>query len=517
MRHLRLWLLLFFLLLGWPAWAHDETADSLLKLVVEPGVIRLDYEIHFSGTESFTRIRSLDSNGDETYSDFEKEAFLGVRELDFLEQASLRMDGKGLALRPIARKVEVDTNSVTGLSKISVYHSFESDPFESPSAHARLEFSDKAFGWTRLELGGGLGPGLVEEGPSRGRKHQLVVDLGSQARARTATEQSTTASDDRLLELVGANLTPGIIATALLLAFVFGALHALTPGHGKTMVAAYLVGSRGTFSQAVFLGLVVTFTHTISVFLLGIACFYYFDKVVPEQTIPWIAFASGVLVVVVGAVLLVGRLRGADWGHGHSHSHGHDHSHDHHSHAHDHDHHGHDHSHDHHSHAHDHDHHGHDHSHDHHGHAADHRGSCQETDLAASLEGHHHLGHHHAEGNPPSHPHQPEVAKKVSGWALLSLGISGGLVPCPDALLVLLSAIALNRLAFGLLVLVAFSLGLAAVLVAIGVAVVSAARVADRFMPGRETVARISVVAYGLVCLLGLVMAWRALVSAGVL
>ena len=99
----------------------------------------------------------------------------------------------------------------------------------------------------------------------------------------------------------------------MLAAFAFGAVHALSPGHGKTLVAAYLVGSRGTPRHAVFLGLMVTFTHTISVFALGLVTLYLSRFVLPETITPILGAISGLTIVWVGATLLYRRTIGSGW------------------------------------------------------------------------------------------------------------------------------------------------------------------------------------------------------------
>src|ERR1700685_2675581 len=138
-------------------------------------------------------------------------------------------------------------------------------------------------------------------------------------------------------------LTPWMIAAAIGIAFVLGAAHALTPGHGKTIVAAYLVGSRGTLKHAAFLGAMVTFTHTVSVFLLGLATLFLFQYIVPQKVTQVLGAISGLSIVAIGGWVLYKRLH-------HAHAHSHDHAHHHHHH---HDHHHHDHPHDHsHSHTH---------------------------------------------------------------------------------------------------------------------------------------------------------------------
>ena len=233
----------------------------------------------------------------------------------------------------------------------------------------------------------------------------------------------------------------------MLVAFGIGALHAVEPGHGKTMVAAYLVGSRGTPKHALLLGGMVTFTHTVSVFLLGFITLFLSQYIMPETLTRYLGVLSGLAIVWIGGILLYRRWRTYRGLAHHHHHHEHDHSHDHgHSHSHSH---GHDHSH-----QHDHGHnHGHSHDHDH---AHQHSHSHGVT--------HTHDGH--------THSHVPEG--EISIGSLLALGASGGMVPCPAALVLLLSCISLGRPGLGILLLITFSLGLALVLMAIGLAVLGA-------------------------------------------
>ena len=127
----------------------------------------------------------------------------------------------------------------------------------------------------------------------------------------------------------------GVLIVLLLAAFAWGALHALSPGHGKSMVAAYLVGTRGTARHALALGLTVTVTHTIGVFALGLVTLLLAQYVLPEQLYPWLNLASGLLVALIGAGVLRARLRtlrarrAQAAGHGDGH-HPHEHDHDHH-------------------------------------------------------------------------------------------------------------------------------------------------------------------------------------------
>ena len=205
-------------------------------------------------------------------------------------------------------------------------------------------------------------------------------------------------------------LSLGVILVSLLVAAFWGAAHALTPGHGKAIVAGYLVGTKGRPLDAVLLGGIVTVTHTIGVFALGFVTLLLSQFIVPETLYPWLTLVSGVLVVAVGATVLLARIRG--------------------------------------------------------------RGHAQ----------HHHHHHHHGDGGHHQHDHgghhQHDHALERRG--LLGVGVAAGLLPCPSALVVLLSAIALHRVGFGLALIVAFSLGLACTITGIGLVAVLAKRVFAR-------------------------------------
>jgi nickel/cobalt transporter (NicO) family protein len=187
----------------------------------------------------------------------------------------------------------------------------------------------------------------------------------------------------------------GVVLLSLLVAGFWGAAHALTPGHGKAIVAGYLIGSRGTPRHAVLLGAVVTVTHTAGVFALGLVTLLLSRFVVPERLYPWLTVASGFLVIAVGASVFWKRWR-EQRAYGHAHARGHD--------------------------------------------------------------------HHHAH----------------DARGLLGIGVAAGLLPCPSALVVLLSAIALHRIGFGLALIVAFSFGLAATITGIGLLAVLARRAFGR-------------------------------------
>lgn len=307
-------------------------------------------------------------------------------------------------------------------------------------------------------------------------------------------------SRDRLAELIAVPaVTPLVALLGLLLAAMLGAIHALSPGHGKTVVGAYLIGSRGTARHAAFLGLTVTVTHTLGVFALGFATLFASQYVVPEKLFPILSLISGGIVLAMGASLFASRLRTAirnsgrrEANHQSSQSPSHDDGHHHHRHG---DHVHHDHSHESHSHGDAHSHGGHSHrdgdSHDH-----DHRDSS--------------LVHSHGG---KAHTHLPPGAdgSRVTWRSLLALGIAGGLLPCPSALIVLLSAISLHRVGYGLVLVVAFSVGLAATLTAVGLAFVYAGRLMKRPARSGRLVRLLPVVSAFVIMCVGLAIFYQAL------
>jgi ABC-type nickel/cobalt efflux system permease component RcnA len=272
-----------------------------------------------------------------------------------------------------------------------------------------------------------------------------------------AEASDSAKSDGGFVSLIenGGSLSVWGAILALGLALVFGMVHALTPGHGKTMVAAYLAGTRGQARHALILGGTVTVTHTAGVFALGIVTLSLSQFIVPEQLYPWLNLASGVMVVGIGVFAIRDRLRrwlraarprpaAVPVAHEHGHEHAHDHAHDH----------------------------GHDHGH----------------------------GHSHA---PPD---------ELSMRSLVALGVSGGLLPCPSALVVLLSAIALHRLAFGLALIVAFSFGLASVISGIGLAVLYARKLFTRVPSDHGRIVQVLPVASAvIITALGLILTARSL------
>jgi nickel/cobalt transporter (NicO) family protein len=235
--------------------------------------------------------------------------------------------------------------------------------------------------------------------------------------------------DDGFASLIAQeDIGVGVILVSLGLAFFWGAAHALSPGHGKAIVTAYLVGQRGTPRHAAALGLIVTATHTVGVFALGLVTLALSQFIVPEQLYPWIGLVSGLLVIGVGASVLLSRIR-----HRRAHRHG-----------------------------------------------------------------HHHDHHHHGSGE--------------LGWrSLTAVGVSGGLLPCPSALVVLLAAISLHRIGLGLALIVAFSAGLALSIAGIGLAAILAKRTFARAGLQGRVIGLLPAVSALVIVIAGAAMTVRAL------
>lgn len=295
------------------------------------------------------------------------------------------------------------------------------------------------------------------------------ISTTNEANSRTAPTtaaplayQQNRFGEDEFANLLSRTLdTPGAIAAVLALAFMLGAAHALTPGHGKTIVGAYLVGSRGTAKHALFLGLTTTITHTAGVFALGLLVLFASRFILPERLYPWLGVLSGLLVVVIGFSILRGHL--ANW-------------------------------------------------------------LITRGRTAAPVdEGiHYHFGvaHTHLPGDKShSHTHRDhsDHPQTMNMRNLLALGISGGLLPCPSALILLLSAIALRQVGVGLVLIVVFSLGLASVLTGIGLVLVYAGRFLER-LPLRHnaiTSRLLPAASAAFITIAGVIITVRSLVEIG--
>jgi len=252
-----------------------------------------------------------------------------------------------------------------------------------------------------------------------------TVRAAAASEPAAAAPTASAARSNQLADMLVAERGPWFVVLTLLVAVLLGALHALEPGHGKTLLAVSLVGARATFSQAAILAGALTFAHTAGVLLLGFAIIALKGAFVPADVYPWITLLSGMAIAIIGA-RAVQRQVAARVPFAHVHPHAHEHAHDH-------------------AHAHEHR------AHDPHAH------------------GHSHDDEAHARSHAP--PGTAPLRFGPTVWAAMT----GGVAPCPAALVVLFAALAQNVLVYGIVAIVFFSIGLATTLTGLGIAVVRGA------------------------------------------
>jgi len=425
------------------------TINSFSRLDFVPSAVRVTYIVDYAEIPTFQLMPRLDTTGDGVLDAAESAAFLDGTLPDLVRGLQLTIGGRPLALTTRERTA-VLVPGQGGLPTLRVEMHLDAALPSDWSTGGAARYADGNFGdrlgWREVVVRGGAGiaidgdAALDEDRSDELRSYPqdlLTAPLNRREATFTLRPAPGTATGNagaaaaapgqrgplgglttsRVAGLAQVEqLTPGAILLAILAAMFWGALHALSPGHGKTVVAAYLIGTRGTARHAVFLGLTVTITHTLGVFALGAVTLWLSRFLLPETLYPWLNVLSGIAVVAIGITLAWQRLHGAEGvASGHEHA----------------------------------------------------------DDEQVGLP------HTH---NGRTHTHLPPGAagERVTRRSLLALGVSGGLIPCPSALVLLLGAIALGRIGFGLLLVVAFSAGLAGVLTAIGILCVHARRLFGR-------------------------------------
>lgn len=483
------------------AFAHplgNFTINQYAGLHLQPNLIQIDYVMDMAEIAAFQEIELIDANGNLQPDDSEAAAYHPMRCASLLPSLNLSVDNRSVELSLVSSAVEFPAGA-GGLLTMRLTCEYQAAAAFGERAVA-LSFENKVFadrlGWQEIVV---IPDGLTVQGhyDSVSLSHRLtqypedllssppgqrVIALAITTVGRDAQEPSpvplnasqSSSRDDAFTRLI---LVEDITLPALLLAlavsFVWGAMHALTPGHGKTIVGAYLVGARGTMKHALYLGLTTTITHTLGVFALGLIALLAARFIQVESLYPWMSLCSGLFVVGIGINLLVNRLRTAGlnlsrvhtkvrvesgkiaWTHPHTHKY------------------------------------------------------VLDTSIGIPHLHVHEHGHPHHGHTDAHHSHFPP--ERVTWRSLLALGVSGGLIPCPSALVVLLGAIALNKTAFGLLLVAAFSLGLAGTLTAIGMLFVYAGRLFERFPSQGQLIRILPVMSALLVSVLGMFIIWNAL------
>ncbi len=349
-------LLGLLLLLGSPvfALAHplgNFTVNHYTRL--EPGskAIALFYVLDMAEIPAFQeRAETLDSDRDGEVSEAEAAAYRDSKTADLVSNLHLTVNGAELPLTIESNDLEFPEGQ-GGLLTLRLSARLVAALPEGETLWS-VEFRDdndmrRLVGWREIVVAPTEGVELLSStAPAEDRSQELrnyPADLlQNPLTLRTASFSfqpggvpASTAAAAPLASVQAApvegfealihrtDLGPGALMLALLAAFGWGAAHALTPGHGKTIVAAYLVGTRGTARHAVFLGLTTTITHTAGVFALGLATLFLSRYILPEQLYPWLGVLSGLLVVSIGFSLFGQRLR-AFMSPAAAHSHDHD-------------------------------------------------------------------------------------------------------------------------------------------------------------------------------------------------
>jgi nickel/cobalt transporter (NicO) family protein len=454
-----------------PAAAHplgNFTVNRYAGIELTPGEVRIDYVVDLAEIPTVQLRPEIDADADGVLTEAEHAGWAARTAPDLAAGLTLAVDGAEVPLDVVSVSVRVRPGQ-GGLDILRLEATF-AGPLAS---EGELVFADTNFGdrigWREVTAAGADGtavagstvPAVSVSNALSSYPRDLLASPLDVHRATVAFHPGVAApmaggSDRAEPRSSRPDVTGGAFAglvgrtgpfmlVALLLAFGFGALHALGPGHGKTLMAAYLVGAGGRARHAVAVGASVAVMHTASVLALGFVVLTVTEVFAPERVYPWLGLVSGLIAFALGAGLLVSRLGGwseRDPGQGHEHLH---------------------------------------------------PGSSRPRD--------------HLVPDRHRHPHAPPI-EPLSRRSLTALAVAGGVLPSPTALVVLLAAVAVDRVAYGLALIGAFSVGLAAALVVVGIVALRARDVVARRMSGR-TARLVPVFSAASIALLGLALTLR--------
>lgn len=435
------------------AWAHplgNFSVNHYSRIEVEKSRIKIRAVLDLAEIPTFQTTQKIDADKNGALSDQELNDYVKEISPGYISNLALIADGKRIELRSINEAVSQPPGTAN-LPTLRVEWDLIGDLPASSDSIRRIEFENKnnleRIGWNEIVVSRAAGINVFDStafgsGITDELKAYPEETLLSPLTERTAEFSYTSdeippnakilqnrdgnasapvAAKDKFAELISVpEITLPIILFGLLVAFGLGAAHALSPGHGKAVVGAYLVGSKGTPRHAVFLGATVTVTHTIGVFALGIVMYFASAYVLPERIMPYLSFTSGLLVLIIGLSLFKNRLLPMLGYKAKEISVADEHEHD--------------------------------------------------AEVIETFT-HTHGGRAHTHAPPPT---------RVTWGNLLALGVSGGLLPCPSALVLMLAAINLNRVGYGIVLTVFFSIGLAATLTAVGLIFLYGGRIFDR-------------------------------------
>ncbi len=422
------------------------TVNHLSRITSGPGNVAVRYVLDMAEIPSFALDRSLDAHGTPPQAVLQRWAQEHARTI--VPSLALSIDGKPVALTPLGVTV-THRPGAGGLP--TTYFTADYGAALAPGSH-QLAYADRTesgrLGWKDVVAGDRTEPtnelraypNAVLGSPRSRTTLDATISAAGILRPSANDPAAMTAGTPAVPALNRMNALSDVLARgahdplvvigALLLAVVLGALHALEPGHGKTLLAVSLVGARATRRQALILASALTVAHTAGVLALGLVVLAALPQVATEQVYPWITLGSGILVTILGARAFAREVRRRlPFAHAHVHEHAHAHPH------------------------------GHDHVH------------------MAGADHHHDQDHVHAAPDDAAHArsHAVRGSAPLTFRSAVIAAMSGNIAPCPAAFVVLLAAIQLHQVAYGLALIVAFSVGLAAVLTVLGVAVVRGA------------------------------------------
>lgn len=436
----------------------DFAISRYSRIALADNAVNVTYIVDLAEVPTFqTRDVAMDTDDNGTVSDAEAQAWLEARVPELVSNLALTVDGDVVPLDVRASSIEFPPGD-GGLLTTRIVLELSGTLAASDAAWS-VEYNDANYagrvGWQEIVIEAGddvvllsstaptedLSQGLLEypEGPILENSSASLTfePLGLSDATESITVPAlrgagdgefssleSAETDRQFANLIDTQLdNPRVVVVVFFTALIAGAAHALSPGHGKTIVAAYLVGSRGTPAHAIFLGLTTTITHTLGVFGVGLITLFASEYIVPEVLFPWIGVFSGLLVIGIGWSLFRNRL------------------------------------------------------------------STAVNPDVEIVDDHDHADVEfkdgtfvHAHGGGRAHSHMPPTTAGGISWgSLFALGVSGGLLPCPAALVLMLGAISIGRVPFGLVLILVFSIGLASVLTAIGLLWVKARDLVERY------------------------------------
>jgi len=427
-----------------PAVAHplgNFTVNVYGGIVVQPDAIVVDYVVDMAEIPAFRERREIDRNLDDRVDAGESLAYRDATCAELADGLRVHVDGAAVPMDPTGSHALAFPAGIGGLTTLRLACRLRGT-IDTIGGEVALDYTDlnfpDALGWREVTAIGDrmtIASTDVPEASVSDRltdypRNRLPLDVRHATVAVTpggpalpslpgpgVDIDSSSSIGDRdggpLASLIGREeITPALVATMIAIALGIGALHALGPGHGKTLIAGYLVGAGGSARHAIGVGAAVSLMHTASVLTLGLLVLSAERLFAPERIYPVLGLASGAIAIVLGSSLLVGRIRTIAPGNGRTHPHPHGHRHD-------------------------------------------------------------HVSRH---DDPDPGPDDAPLSRR----GLIALAFSGGILPSPSALVVLLASVSLGRTALGLTLIAAFSLGLAGALIGVGVLSLKARDVAER-------------------------------------